>query len=57
MIGFNRFESLKQAIKDGKVEFTMMIADFHLVKGTITQEQYDELYGMAYPVAETEPAV
>lgn len=53
MIGFNRFESLKQAIKDGKVEFTMMIADFHLVKGTITQEQYDELYLMAYPVVET----
>lgn len=53
MIGFSRFESLKQALKDGKVEFTMMIADFHLIKGTITQEQYDELNELAYPVIET----
>lgn len=52
MIGFNRFESLKKGIADGKVDFVMMLADFHFVKGTITQAEYDELVGMAYPVIE-----
>lgn len=52
MTGFNRFESLKKAILDGNAEFAMMLADFHLVKGTITQEQYNELEALAYPVVE-----
>ena len=48
-MGFDRFEALKQAIRDGNVNFAMMIADFHLVRGTIFQEQYDELHELAYP--------
>jgi len=48
---FNRFDSLKKAISDGGIEFAMMLADFHLLKGTITQEQYDELNALAYPKA------
>ena len=37
MIGFNRFDALKKGILDGKVEFVMMIADFHLINQSITQ--------------------
>ena len=51
MLGFNRFEALKKGIAYGKAEFTIMIADFHLIKGTITQEQYDELHELAYPTS------
>jgi len=40
---FNRFEALKQAIEDGNIGFAMLLADFHLVKGTITNGQYSEL--------------
>ena len=50
MTGFNRFESLKKGIQSGNIDFTMMIADFHYIKGSITQEQYDELQSLAYPV-------
>jgi len=52
MEGFNRVEALKKGIADGKIEFTMMLADFHLVKGTISQVDYDELNALAYPEVE-----
>ncbi len=55
MIGFNRVESLKNAVKSGRVEFAMMLTDFHLVKGTITQSEYDEIYLLAYPNVEETP--
>jgi hypothetical protein len=51
MNGFDRFNSLKLAITQGNKEFAMMLADFHLVKGTITQEQYAEVSELAYPTA------
>jgi hypothetical protein len=52
MKGFDRFNSLKVAIAQGNKEFAMMLADFHLVKGTITQEEYEEINALAYPTAE-----
>ncbi|MDD3041093.1 hypothetical protein [Bacteroides sp.] len=56
MIGFDRFEALKKGIVDGKAEFIMMLADFHLQKGGITQEQYDELNKLSYPTSVEEMA-
>lgn len=47
---FNRFEALKNSILNGQAEFGMMLADFHLGKGTITQEEFDTLNAMAYPL-------
>jgi hypothetical protein len=49
MLGFNRFEALKKAIRDGKIDFAMMLADFHLASGGISQGEFDELVGLAYP--------
>ena len=46
---FNRIESLKNAVKSGNIDFAMMLADFHLIKGKITQLEYDELNELAYP--------
>jgi hypothetical protein len=46
---FNRIESLKNAIKSGNIDFAMMLADFHLIKGSITQVEYDEINELAYP--------
>ena len=51
---FNRMESLKKAINDGSTDFAMMLADFHLLKGSITQVEYDELNELAYPTEVTE---
>lgn len=51
-MGFNRFEALKKAIVDGNKDFAMMLADFHLMRGSITQAEYDELVALAYPVIE-----
>ncbi len=48
---FNRFESYKQAIQDKSIDFNTLsiMIDFHLMKGTLTQEQYDELFALMYP--------
>ena len=51
MNGFDRFNSLKVAIAQGNKEFAMMLADFHLLKGTITQEEYEEINALAYLTA------
>ena len=51
MSGFERIKAMEKAIKDGAKDFTMMIADFHLTKGTITQEQFNELHDLAYPTS------
>ena len=47
---FNRIDGLKQAIKDGNINFAMMLADFHLTKGSISEEEYDEINLLAYPI-------
>ena len=49
MVGFNRIETYKRLIANGKIDFTMAIADFQLAKGNITQAEYDELHELAYP--------
>lgn len=54
MLGFNRFEALKKAMRDGKIDFAMMLADFHLATGGINQTEFDELVAMAYPVTDGE---
>ena len=53
---FDRFEALKREIEDGSINFAMMLADFHLTKGNLTQEQFNELDLLAYP-KEVEPVV
>lgn len=40
---FNRVEALKYELEHGNREFALLLIDFHLVKGTITQEDYDSL--------------
>jgi len=49
---FDRVEAIAEEIRKGNVSFAMMIADFHLIKGTIPQSEYDELALLAYPVVE-----
>lgn len=48
---FNRFESYKQAIQDKSIDFNTLsiMIDFHVTKGTLTQEQGEELYNLMYP--------
>jgi hypothetical protein len=49
MVGFNRIETYKRLIANGKIDFTMAMVDFQLAKGNITQIEYDELNELAYP--------
>lgn len=48
---FDRFKSYKQAIQDKSIDFNTLgiMIDFHIVKGTLTQEQGDELYALMSP--------
>ena len=54
---FNRMESLKKAINDGNIEFAMLLSDFHLIKGKITQVEYDELNELAYPIQNVDEVI
>jgi len=49
MQGYDRIKALKKAIKDGAVSMAMVAADIHLLKGNITQAEFDELKSLAYP--------
>ena len=48
---FDRFESFKKAIADRSLDFNtlQLMIDFHMLKGTLTQEQGDELLALMYP--------
>jgi len=50
---FNRYESFKKAITDKSIEYNTLglMIDFHVTKGTLTQEEGQELYNMMYPPA------
>ncbi len=43
---FNRFEAYKKAIADKSIDFNtlQLMIDFHMQKGTLTQEQGQELF-------------
>ena len=47
---FNRFQALKDEVKDGNINFAMSLADFHLQKNNISREQFEELEKLAYPL-------
>lgn len=51
---FNRFDSYKKAIEDKSIDFNTLgvMIDFHVIKGTLTQEQSDELFSLMNPVVE-----
>lgn len=51
---FNRYEAYKTAIQDKSIDFNTLavMIDFHVIKGTLTQEQGDELYNLMYPTIE-----
>ena len=46
---YNRVEALKQAVTDGTPAIAMIAADFFLLKGKITQAEFDEIEGLVYP--------
>lgn len=46
---FNRVEAMKGEIQDGNINFAMALADFHLMRGNITEEEFNELELLAYP--------
>lgn len=52
---FDRFESFKKAIADRSLDFNtlQLMIDFHMLKGTLTQEQGDELFALMYPKEES----
>lgn len=52
---FDRFESYKKAIEDKSIDFNtlQLMIDFHVTKGTLTQEQGDELFALMYPKEES----
>jgi len=51
---FNRFESFKKAIADKSIDFNtlQLMIDFHVQKGTLAEEEGQELFGLMYPPAE-----
>lgn len=50
---FNRFESFKKAIVDKSIDFNtlQLMIDFHVQKGTLAEEEGQELFGLMYPPA------
>lgn len=48
---FDRFEAFKKAIEDKSIDYNTLslMIDFHVVKGTLTQEQGEELFNLMYP--------
>ncbi|MEG6613772.1 hypothetical protein V6C42_13030 [Pseudoclostridium thermosuccinogenes] len=53
---FNRFESFKKAIVDKSIDFNtlQLMIDFHVQKGTLTEEEGQELFSLMYPPEESE---
>jgi len=53
---FNRFESFKKAIVDKSIDFNtlQLMIDFHVQKGTLAEEEGQELFGLMYPPEESE---
>jgi len=53
---FNRFESFKKAIVDKSIDFNtlQLMIDFHVQKGTLTEEEGQELFSLMYPPTEEE---
>ncbi len=51
---FDRFISYKKAIEDKSIDFNTLsiMIDFHITKGTLTQEQGTELNNLMYPPVE-----
>jgi hypothetical protein len=51
---FDRFESFKKAIEDKSIDYNtlQLMIDFHVLKGTLTPEQGEELFAMMYPPSE-----
>lgn len=49
---FDRFESYKKAIEDKSIDFNTLkiMIDFHVTKGTLTQEQGNELFVLMNPI-------
>lgn len=48
---FDRFEAFKKAIEDKSIDYNTLslMIDFHVTKGTLTQEQGEELFNLMYP--------
>ena len=48
---FNRYEAFKQAIRDRSIDYNTLslMVDFHINKGTLTQEEGNELFNLMYP--------
>ncbi|WP_161950279.1 hypothetical protein [Clostridium thermosuccinogenes] len=53
---FDRFESFKKAIEDKSIDYNtlQLMIDFHVLKGTLTEEQGNELFNLMYPEEESE---
>jgi len=54
---FNRFESFKKAISDKSIDYNtlQLMIDFHVAKGTLTEEQGQELFNLMHPPEEENP--
>lgn len=55
---FNRYETLKKCIEDKSMDIAVLTAmiDMHLQLKTLTQEEYNLLYGLMHPEKES-PAI
>ena len=56
---FNRKESLEKAIQDGSIDKNTLelIIDFHILKGTLSEEDGNVLFGLLNPAIESEEEI